>query len=97
MAAGGGVDRATWRRSSLKFSVYVSFMDDSIRVSKAGEILSFIRVMVDNSAIPWWTRRLTLSMIPSFTWSAGDMEKKESKARASNANSSRSQGDLVAT
>ena len=52
MAVGDGVDRATWRRSSLKFSVDVSFMDDSIRVFEADEMLSSILVIVDNSVIP---------------------------------------------
>ena len=36
-------------------------------------------------------------MTPSFAWSAGDMENRESKAGASNAISSRSQGNLAMT
>ena len=31
--------------------------------------------------IPWWTRSLTSSIIPSSAWSAGDMEKKGGKTR----------------
>ena len=37
-----------------------------------------IRVIVDKSVIPWWTRRLASSMILSVAWSAGVMEERES-------------------
>ena len=37
-----------------------------------------IRIIVDKSVIPWWTRSLASSMILSVVWSAGHMEERES-------------------
>ena len=68
-------------RELVEVDVDVSFMDDSVRDSVVDEMLNSILNDVDNSVIPWWTRRLTSSIILSCAWSAGDMEKKGGKAR----------------
>ena len=47
------------------------------------EIRDAILNNVDKSVIPWWMRCWTLSILPSFAWSAGDIEMKGGKARRS--------------
>ena len=44
------------------------------RVDRANSI----RIIMDKSVIPWWTRCLASSMILSVVWLAGDMEERES-------------------